>query len=81
MAKKIMQPSMGNNGAFVSIGDPVEFEVPYGTKTMMVTAVEINVKTGMAVIHGKTDKGNEWIVPAKNLVTVFNSKLPLKEKI
>lgn len=79
MAKEIMKPA-SVNGAFIEKGDTVKFEVPFGTKTIVVTAVEINMRTGEAIIHGKADKGNEWNVAARNVISVFNKKLPLKDK-
>lgn len=80
MAKEIMKPA-SVDGAFIEKGDTVKFEVPFGTRTMMVIAVEINMRTGEAIIHGKGDDGYEWNIAARNVQSVFNKKLNLKEKI
>ena len=76
--KKIMKPS-STNGAFIREGDTVEFEVPHSTQTITVSIVEINMKSGKAVIHGACSKGHEYTISAERLIRVFNKKLTLKD--
>lgn len=79
MAKEILKPS-SENGAFLKEGDRVEFELPYSTEIMTVSAVEINMKSGATTIHEEDDKGHEWIIQASSLIRVFNKELTLIEK-
>lgn len=76
MAKKILSPKF-TQGAFISKGDIVEYEVPYGTQIITVTAVEINLVNGEAIIHGVCEKGNAWMVPGRNVRRVENKELML----
>jgi len=78
MAKKILKTSW-ENGAFVAKGDQIEVEVPYSTKTIIVEAVEINLNSGEAKIHGLDEKSNQWTIPASSLISVINKKLTLSE--
>lgn len=78
MAKKIMKPR--ENGAFIAKGDTVEFEIPYSTEKIIVNAVEINLNSGLATIHGMDKKGSKWEVEASNIVAVINKKLTLEEE-
>ena len=79
MPKKIMKPR-SENGAFIGKGDTVEFNVPYSTETIIVSAVEINLNSGSATIHGVDKKGSKWEVEASNVIRVFNKKLSLEER-
>lgn len=75
MAKEILKLS-SRSGAFISKGDVVEFEIPYGTKTITVSAVEIDLSTGEVIIHGVYGKtGSMWRVLGRNIRRVENKKL------
>jgi len=78
MAKELLNTSLGDRGAFINKGDLVEFEVPRGRRTLAALAVEINLNTGEAIIHGvDLDTKRKWFVPARNVRRVENLKLNL----